>query len=59
MDTFIFEEFKVIESPVSSVHYIPNFLDTMTADSLLKQIYSVPKPKWTQLRNRRLQNWGK
>ena len=27
-------------------------------EQLLSNVYKAPKPKWTQLKNRRLQNWG-
>ena len=42
----------------AKVYYIPEFLDKDTEDRLWKEIYSSPKPKWTALSNRRLQNWG-
>ena len=28
-------------------------------DYFVFKVYAVPKPKWTQLSNRRLQNWGR
>lgn len=42
-----------------TVYYIPNFLSEEEETYLLHQVDSAPKPKWTQLSNRRLQNWGK
>lgn len=39
-------------------YYIPDFLTKEDEDLLLLKIYQVPKPKWTYLSNRRLQNWG-
>ncbi|CAG9787552.1 unnamed protein product [Diatraea saccharalis] len=38
--------------------YIPEFLTANEENIILSNIYAVPKPKWTQLSNRRLQNWG-
>ncbi len=42
----------------STAYYIPSFIDESEEKSLLKSVYESPKPKWTQLKNRRLQNWG-
>jgi alkylated DNA repair protein alkB family protein 6 len=41
-----------------SIFYIPNFISEGDEKFLLDQVYQSPKPKWTQLSNRRLQNWG-
>ncbi|GFS16258.1 alpha-ketoglutarate-dependent dioxygenase alkB homolog 6 [Elysia marginata] len=41
-----------------SLYYIPDFIDREQEDFLLNKVYSAPKPKWTQLAHRRLQNWG-
>jgi alkylated DNA repair protein alkB family protein 6 len=41
-----------------SLYYIPNYLSGDEADALWRHIYAAPKPKWTVLKNRRLQNWG-
>lgn len=34
------------------------FITENEEKSILSSIYAAPKPKWTQLSNRRLQNWG-
>lgn len=52
-----FRKFKVKEAPADA-YYIPNFITAAEEDDLWHQIYQAPKPKWTQLSNRRLQNWG-
>ncbi|KAK3092614.1 hypothetical protein FSP39_004992, partial [Pinctada imbricata] len=41
-----------------SIYYIPNFVSKDEEENILHHVYSAPKPKWTQLSNRRLQNWG-
>ncbi|XP_055311237.1 alpha-ketoglutarate-dependent dioxygenase alkB homolog 6 isoform X2 [Sitodiplosis mosellana] len=41
-----------------SVFYIPSFLSEQEEESILRQIENTPKPKWTQLSNRRLINYG-
>jgi len=41
-----------------SFYYFPDFLSESEEASLVSMIYAAPKPKWTQLSNRRLQNWG-
>lgn len=38
--------------------YIPNFITSEEEARILKQIENSPKPKWTQLMNRRLLNYG-
>ncbi|VDK28875.1 unnamed protein product [Gongylonema pulchrum] len=48
---------KTIQAP-PTVRYIPNFITGEEEESLLTQIYGAPKPKWQNLLNRRLQNWG-
>lgn len=41
-----------------TAYYISEFIDENEEISILSNIYAAPKPKWTQLSNRRLQNWG-
>nr|XP_014086467.1 alpha-ketoglutarate-dependent dioxygenase alkB homolog 6 isoform X7 [Bactrocera oleae] len=56
-----FSDFKVREvksmCPPSAV-YIPNFITSEEEKRILSQISRTPKPKWTQLLNRRLINYG-
>lgn len=41
-----------------TVFYIPSFLSKQEEDSILAHVDNTPKPKWTQLSNRRLINYG-
>ena len=41
-----------------TAYYIPDFITDNQEQELINNIYSVPKPKWTTLSGRRLQNWG-
>jgi len=41
-----------------SVHYVPEFISPAEERQLLERVYAAPKPRWTQLAHRRLQNWG-
>lgn len=51
------EKFLVEKAP-QALYYIPNFISQENEIQLIKEVYDSPKPKWTQLKNRRLQNWG-
>ncbi|XP_052272949.1 alpha-ketoglutarate-dependent dioxygenase alkB homolog 6-like isoform X2 [Dreissena polymorpha] len=48
---------KRVQAP-AAVYYIPEFITPQEETYLLNQVYGVPQTKWTQLSNRRLQNWG-
>lgn len=56
----IVEELKsfVVSGAPSTAYYIPDFISEDEESLLLQQVYAAPKPKWTQLSGRRLQNWG-
>ncbi|KAG0234066.1 Alpha-ketoglutarate-dependent dioxygenase alkB 6 [Actinomortierella wolfii] len=41
-----------------SVFYLPDFISVQEEEELLAKVLGAPKPKWVQLKNRRLQNWG-
>ncbi|KAI8846950.1 hypothetical protein BC829DRAFT_397505 [Chytridium lagenaria] len=40
------------------IYYIPDFITPAQESQLIQSVNSAPLPKWTVLRNRRLQNWG-
>lgn len=50
-------KFKVSGAP-PTIYYIPNFITADENTHIIKNVYSVPKPKWTNLSNRRLQDYG-
>ncbi|ALC38614.1 CG6144 [Drosophila busckii] len=52
-----FTDFEVRKCP-PTVFYIPNFLTSDQEQSILSHIERTPKPRWTQLLNRRLINYG-
>ncbi len=41
-----------------TIHYIPDFITQAEESILMRNVSRSPKPRWTQLSNRRLQNWG-
>lgn len=51
------EIYKLNNLP-NTLYYIPNFITIEEEEYLLSCVYNVPKSRWVQLRNRRLQNWG-
>lgn len=50
------ERYKITGPPTA--YYIPNFITSNEEKHILDHFYSVPKPKWTYLTNRRLQDYG-
>ncbi|XP_060524583.1 alpha-ketoglutarate-dependent dioxygenase alkB homolog 6 [Cylas formicarius] len=52
-----FSEYQITGIP-ETVYYIPEFLTPAEEDAILKKVYGAPKPKWTCLSNRRLQQYG-
>nr|CAB3221265.1 alpha-ketoglutarate-dependent dioxygenase alkB homolog 6-like [Phallusia mammillata] len=42
----------------STIYYIPDFITQENERYLESQVYGVAKTKWTNLSQRRLQNWG-
>lgn len=53
----MYEDYKILTAP-DSIHYIPNFISEEDEAYILRKVYEVPKPKWTCLKNRRLQDYG-
>ncbi|XP_059057489.1 alpha-ketoglutarate-dependent dioxygenase alkB homolog 6 [Achroia grisella] len=41
-----------------TAYYISEYISASEESSILSNVHAAPKPKWTQLSNRRLQNWG-
>ncbi|KAG7299229.1 hypothetical protein JYU34_017785 [Plutella xylostella] len=55
--TYNLEIHKVKKLP-ETAYYISDFITEAEERAILSNIYAAPKPKWTQLSNRKLQNWG-
>ncbi|XP_075690573.1 putative RNA/DNA demethylase ALKBH6 [Rhinoderma darwinii] len=51
------ENFLIDKAP-RAAYYIPEYITAEEEEYLLRQVYNAPKPKWTQLSGRKLQNWG-
>ncbi|CAJ0916245.1 unnamed protein product [Ranitomeya imitator] len=50
------ENFLIDKAP-RAAYYIPEYITAAEEEYLLRQVYNAPKPKWTQLTGRKLQNW--
>lgn len=42
----------------NAAYYVPNFITEEQESYIMEKVDGAPKPKWCQLKNRRLQNWG-
>ncbi|KAK1330276.1 hypothetical protein QTO34_010464 [Cnephaeus nilssonii] len=52
------EPFRVEQVAPPVIYYVPDFISKEEEEYLLRQVDNAPKPKWTQLSGRKLQNWG-
>ncbi|XP_044170529.1 alpha-ketoglutarate-dependent dioxygenase alkB homolog 6-like [Acropora millepora] len=57
VDSLDIEEFVINKMPPKAF-YIPDFISPDEEKYLLEQVNGAPRPKWTKLSGRRLQNWG-
>ncbi|KAJ8348322.1 hypothetical protein SKAU_G00269110 [Synaphobranchus kaupii] len=57
-ETFKGMEHYVVKDAPPSVYYVPDYITEADEAYLLQQVHKAPKTKWTQLKDRRLQNWG-
>ncbi|XP_037927391.1 alpha-ketoglutarate-dependent dioxygenase alkB homolog 6 [Teleopsis dalmanni] len=48
----------VVRTCPPTITYIPNFITSEEEQHIMRQVEHAPKPKWTQLLNRRLINYG-
>jgi len=55
--TLELDKHKLEKAPCTA-YYIPNFITESDEVYLIDHISKTPSPRWTQLKNRRLQNWG-
>ena len=51
------DQFLVAGAP-NTAYYVPDFITEAEEAALLAAVARTPAPRWTQLANRRLQNWG-
>ena len=51
------DQFLVAGAP-NTAYYVPDFITDAEEAALLAAVARTPAPRWTQLANRRLQNWG-
>ncbi len=47
-----------VDSLPPTLYYIPDFISEAEEARLLDRVDRTPRARWTQLSNRRLQNWG-
>lgn len=52
-----YQKYRIDKIP-GTVYYIPQFITEEEEKYIIDHVDSAPKPKWTQLSHRRLQNWG-
>lgn len=58
MQRFCFSFFMVDFQCPETVYYISSFLSRQDEEMILANVDNTPKPKWTQLSNRRVINYG-